>query len=79
MNSIFIVSVFYFSQSGAIHPLPVEDRGLLARIWIKTAENAGLNLVLCSWGFRDEDFLRAQGTEVIIHDPMELFDIMKLQ
>lgn len=46
---------------------------------IKTAENAGLDLVLCSWGFRDEDFLRAQGTEVIIHDPMELFDIMKLQ
>ena len=46
---------------------------------METARNAGLDVILCSWGFRDEDFLKAQGAEVIIHDPMELSDIMKLQ
>ena len=35
VNPIFVFFDFYFSQSGAIHPLPVEDRGLLAKIWIK--------------------------------------------
>ena len=38
VNPIFVFFDFYFSQSGAIHPLPVEDRGLLAKIWIKMQE-----------------------------------------
>ncbi len=41
---------------------------------VKTAANAGLDLVLCSWGFRGEAFLRSLGSDIIIHKPLELMD-----
>lgn len=39
---------------------------------IKTAANAGMDLVLCSWGFRDEEYLKSLGAKTIIHTPLEL-------
>ena len=41
---------------------------------VKTAANSGLDLVLCSWGFREETFLRSLGSDIIIHKPLELLD-----
>ncbi len=45
---------------------------------IQTAANAGLDVILCSWGFREEAALREQGAETIIHEPLELMDIIGL-
>ena len=39
---------------------------------IQTARNAGMDCLVCAWGFRDEDFLREQGAEIILHRPQEL-------
>lgn len=44
---------------------------------IETARNAGLDMILCSWGFREEKYLRDMGAEIIIHDPIELIDIIR--
>ena len=41
---------------------------------VKTASNSGLDLVLCSWGFRGETFLKTLGSHIIIHEPLELID-----
>ena len=41
---------------------------------VKTAANAGLDLVLCSWGFRGEAFLKSLGSHIIIHKPLELIE-----
>ena len=41
---------------------------------IKTAANAGLDVILCSWGFREEEYLREQGADIVIHRPMELLE-----
>ena len=43
---------------------------------IATAQNAGIDLVLCSWGFREEDYLKSMGGEIIINDPLELLDVI---
>ena len=43
---------------------------------IKTAANAGMDVILCAWGFRDEDYLRSMGADTIIHHPAELIDIL---
>lgn len=42
----------------------------------KTAMNAGMDAVLCSWGFRDTQELQAMGAEVIIDRPMELLKLL---
>lgn len=39
---------------------------------VKTAKNSGIPCVSVTWGFRDEDVLRAAGAEIIIHSPAEL-------
>ncbi len=44
---------------------------------IKTAFNAGLKGICVTWGFRDRDFLEANGAEVLIDKPQELIDIIK--
>lgn len=43
---------------------------------IETSRNAGLDVILCSWGFRDEAFLKSIGAQTIIHHPMELPDLL---
>lgn len=39
---------------------------------IETAKNAGIDLILVSWGFRDEGYLKSLGATYIIHSPSEL-------
>lgn len=39
---------------------------------IRTAGNAGLPCISVTWGFKDEEFLREQGAETLIHRPSEL-------
>ena len=41
---------------------------------IETARNAGMDCIVCAWGFRDEDFLKECGAEIIIHSPEELLE-----
>ena len=39
---------------------------------IKTAQNAGIDAILVSWGFRDKAFLREQGAALIVDTVKEL-------
>lgn len=43
---------------------------------VATARNSGLDMITVDWGFRDRDFLQAQGAEVIISDPMEVLTLI---
>ncbi len=43
---------------------------------IKTANNAGLFCVSVLWGFRSEDFLKANGAKCFIKTPSELLEIV---
>ena len=43
---------------------------------IATAKNAGMDLILCSWGFRDVDYLKSLGGDVIIDQPEEILSII---
>ena len=46
---------------------------------LATAQNAGLRCALVTWGFRDEDFLRAlpqASAATFIHKPEELLDLV---
>lgn len=42
---------------------------------LKTAKNAGLSCVACSWGFRERSFLEELGPEWLIDDPAGLLQI----
>ena len=44
---------------------------------IETAENAGMDCIVCAWGFRDEDFLKECGAKTIIHKPEELLEYLE--
>lgn len=44
---------------------------------IKTAKNAGLNSIGCSYGFRGKDILIKEGSTYIIDDPLEIIKIVK--
>lgn len=41
---------------------------------IRTAENAGLDCILVTWGFRDEEFLKSQGAKEFVRNAEELGD-----
>jgi phosphoglycolate phosphatase len=43
---------------------------------ILTAENVGMDAVIVDWGFRDREFLAAQGAKVIVSDPQALSAIL---
>lgn len=43
---------------------------------IETAENAGLDCISVSWGFRSRDFLEEHGASLIINKPEELIPIL---
>jgi len=43
---------------------------------IETARNAGLSCISVSWGFRDEEFLRAHGAAVIVDTPEALLEYL---
>lgn len=42
----------------------------------QTAQNAGLDVIMVGWGFRDEDFLKEQGAESVIHEPAEILKLI---
>ncbi len=43
---------------------------------IMTAKNSSLPIIAVSWGFRDRDFIKEKGAEIIVDDPCELVDIL---
>ncbi len=44
---------------------------------IETARNAGMECIVCAWGFRDEAHLAEWGAKTIIHRPEELLEILE--
>lgn len=42
-----------------------------------TADNAGLECVLCEWGFRELEFLETLGAKAIIKEPLELLKVIE--
>lgn len=44
---------------------------------IQTAQNAGLDSISVTWGFRDRDFLLEHGANIIIDHPLELLKYIK--
>ncbi|MCQ2520304.1 MAG: HAD family hydrolase [Lachnospiraceae bacterium] len=43
---------------------------------IKTAENAGVDCIAVSWGFRDKAFLQEHGASTIIDNPKQLLELL---
>lgn len=43
---------------------------------LQTARNAGLPCISVTWGFRDEDFLRAHGGTTFVHTPDQLVQLI---
>jgi len=43
----------------------------------QTAHNAGIDVIMVSWGFREEDYLKSIGAKRIIHHPHELLKEMQ--
>jgi len=43
---------------------------------LATAMNSGLTPYIVAWGFRDEDFLRQKGAEIIVSTPEDLLKIL---
>ena len=41
-----------------------------------TSVNAGMDVIMVGWGFRDEEFLREKGAKRIIKQPSEIHDII---
>ncbi len=44
---------------------------------IHTAQNTGMLHIGVTWGFRDEEFLRAAGAARLVHDPLALTELIK--
>ena len=42
---------------------------------IETARNAGMNSIIVDWGFRDREFLKEKGAEIIISKPEDILAI----
>lgn len=42
----------------------------------KTSVNAGVDSIMVTWGFRDEEFLRAIGATRFVNRPEEIYDII---
>ena len=45
---------------------------------VLTAENAKMDCISVTWGFRDEDFLAQSGASHIVHSPSEIFPLLFL-
>lgn len=43
---------------------------------IATAKNSGLDAIIVSWGFRDKEFLKENGAEIIVDSTEEMLDIL---
>lgn len=44
---------------------------------IQTAKNAGVDCISVAWGFKDEEFLRANGAKAFVRAPREILDFCK--
>lgn len=47
-----------------------------SNIDIMTAQNAGIKCISVTWGFRNEEFLKAHQARTLIHSPQELLSII---
>lgn len=47
-----------------------------SNIDIMTAQNAGIKCISVTWGFRNEEFLKAHQARTLIHNPQELLSII---
>lgn len=45
----------------------------------QTAHNAGIDVIMVSWGFREENYLRSIGVEKIVHEPDEILKEMEIE
>lgn len=43
---------------------------------IETAQNSGLKCISVSWGYKDKDFLKKHGAEIIVDKPCEIADFL---
>ena len=43
---------------------------------IMTAKNAGMDGIICLWGFREESFLRANGADVTVHSADQIASLV---
>lgn len=43
---------------------------------IATAQNAGMDGIIVTWGFKDLDFLQKMGAECLVSDPREILDLL---
>lgn len=41
---------------------------------IQTSANAGMDVCMVGWGFRDENYLKAQGAKFVVHTPEEIWE-----
>ena len=64
------------SVYAVLHELQVEKANAVyvgdSEVDIETAENAGLDAVLVSWGFRDREFLQERGAKTLVNTANEL-------
>jgi phosphoglycolate phosphatase len=44
---------------------------------IQTANNAGVDCISVTWGFKDETFLKENGAKTLVNTPMEILDFCK--
>ena len=44
---------------------------------IQTANNAGVDCISVTWGFKDETFLKENGAKMLVNDPMEILVFCK--
>ena len=42
---------------------------------LQTAVNAGTDVIMVGWGFREEAFIMEQGAPFVIHDPQDIYDL----
>lgn len=45
---------------------------------IKTAQNAGMNCISVSWGYKTKEFLKQNGASIIIDTPLEIFNYLNI-
>lgn len=43
---------------------------------LATAANCGMDYILCEWGFREKEFLQAQGGKVFAERPEDIYEIL---
>ncbi|MDE7117051.1 MAG: HAD hydrolase-like protein, partial [Bacteroidaceae bacterium] len=66
------------SQLSVLHGRDIQKSECIyigdSEVDLQTAQNSALPCIAVSWGFRDKDFLVAQGAKTIIDHPTELFN-----